>query len=55
MTLAGLVLDRLGRLPVPGDELELEGWRITVLSVREHAIRRLRLDPLRPRDGGGGE
>jgi putative hemolysin len=54
VTLAGLVLQRLGRLPSEGDQLELEGWRITVLSVREHAIDQVRLDPLSPATNGPG-
>ncbi|HSJ46962.1 MAG TPA: hemolysin family protein [Euzebyales bacterium] len=50
VTLAGLILDRLGRLPAVGDQLELEGWRITVLAVREYAIQQVRLDPRPPTD-----
>ena len=42
-TAAGLVLDRLGRLPRPGTELVVEGWRITVLEMEGRRIRRLRL------------
>lgn len=50
VTLAGLILDRLGRLPAAGDQLELAGWRITVLAVREYAIQQVRLDPRPPDD-----
>ncbi|WP_445681166.1 hemolysin family protein [Radicibacter daui] len=42
-TAAGLVLDRLGRLPQPGTELMVEGWRITVLEMEGRRISRLRL------------
>ena len=45
VTIAGLILDQLGRLPAAGDQLVLAGWRITVLAVREHAIQQVRLDP----------
>ncbi|MGI5158850.1 hemolysin family protein [Microbispora sp. CA-102843] len=32
-TLAGLVMARLGRLPVPGDEVEVDGWTLRVDTV----------------------
>ena len=32
-TIAGLVADRLGRLPVEGDSCSLPGWQLTVLEV----------------------
>ena len=35
-TVAGLVADRLGRLPEPGEYCELPGWRLTVLTVDRH-------------------
>ena len=35
-TIAGLVADRLGRLPGRGDTVELPGWRLTVLEVDRH-------------------
>lgn len=45
-TVAGLVLDRLGRIPqAPGDVVEVEGWRLEVLALERHAIVRLRLSP----------
>ncbi len=50
VTVAGLVLDHLGRLPGPGDELDVEGWRITVLGVQHHAIQQVRLVPHAPAD-----
>lgn len=44
-TIAGLVLDRLGRIPdEPGDEVVVAGWKITVLSVQDRAITRLRAE-----------
>jgi CBS domain containing-hemolysin-like protein len=42
-TLAGLVLARLGRIPEVGDELRVDGWRITVLLMDRHRIAELRL------------
>ena len=37
-TVAGLVLDRLGRVPVPGDETTIDGWRLQVRAVRRRAV-----------------
>ncbi|MEQ8842045.1 MAG: hemolysin family protein [Acidimicrobiales bacterium] len=37
-TIAGLVLDRLGSIPAPGDETTVDGWRLTVRAMRGHAI-----------------
>lgn len=50
VTLAGLILDRLGQLPAVGDQLELEGWTLTVLDVHDHAIQQVRLHPRPPTD-----
>jgi putative hemolysin len=45
-TLAGLVLDRMGRIPGKGETVEVDGWRLEVLDVENHAITRVRLVPL---------
>jgi putative hemolysin len=45
-TVAGLVLDRLGRLPDKGESVQIDGWRLDVLAVERHAITRLRLAPI---------
>jgi CBS domain containing-hemolysin-like protein len=42
-TLAGLALDRLGRIPVVGDEVRVDGWRLTVMRMDRHRIAELRL------------
>jgi putative hemolysin len=44
-TVAGLALDRLGRLPEPGDTVRVDGWQLEVLAVEHRAITRLRLIP----------
>ena len=44
-TLAGLVLDRMGRIPGEGETVEVDGWRLEVLDVENHAITRVRLVP----------
>jgi putative hemolysin len=42
-TIAGLILYRLGRLPVGGETVEVEGWRLTVEEVDGRAITKVRL------------
>ncbi|MFD7664224.1 hemolysin family protein [Streptomyces sp. NPDC059788] len=42
-TLAGLLAARLGRIPEPGDEVGVAGWRLTVLAVRRHRAERVRV------------
>jgi CBS domain containing-hemolysin-like protein len=42
-TVAGLVLERLGRIPDVGDEVQLDGWRLTVLRMDRRRIADLRL------------
>jgi putative hemolysin len=44
-TIAGMVLEQLGRLPDPGTVLDVEGWRVEVLSRRGNAIGELLLTP----------
>jgi len=48
-TLAGMVVARLGRIPEVGDEVRVDGWRITVLSMDRHRVAELSLR--RPGDG----
>ncbi|MEW5699055.1 TerC family protein [Pseudomonas synxantha] len=45
-TLAGLVMSLLDRLPVVGDSLEYEGWRLTVAAVEERRVTQVCLSPL---------
>jgi CBS domain containing-hemolysin-like protein len=40
-TVAGLVLERLGRIPVTGDTVDVEGWRLTVTTMDRHRIAEL--------------
>ncbi len=42
-TVAGLVLQRLGRIPDTGDEVEVDGWRLTVMRMDRRRIADLRL------------
>jgi CBS domain containing-hemolysin-like protein len=45
-TLAGLVMSLLDRLPVVGDSLEHEGWRLTVAAVEERRVTQVHLVPM---------
>jgi putative hemolysin len=48
-TVAGLVLDLLGRVPeAPGDRVEVQGRTIEVLEVDGRAITRVRIGPAEP-------
>jgi CBS domain containing-hemolysin-like protein len=59
-TLAGLVLDRLGRVPDVGDRVDVDGWHVEVTRMDGHRIDRVRLqapahahrDPGRGPDAG---
>ena len=42
-TLAGLVLDRLGRIPVPGEMVTVDGWRIEVVAMDRLRIATVRV------------
>ncbi|KOO84350.1 MULTISPECIES: TerC family protein [Stenotrophomonas] len=46
MTISGLVLEQLGRLPDIGDAVEVAGVRITVLAMEKRRIARLRVERL---------
>ncbi|WP_329320384.1 hemolysin family protein [Streptomyces sp. NBC_01262] len=50
-TVAGLVADLLGRIPVPGDVAQLPGWELRVREVSHHRAERVRL----VRVGEGGD
>jgi CBS domain containing-hemolysin-like protein len=42
-TLAGLVATELGRIPIEGDSVEVDGWRIDVVDASGHRVARARL------------
>jgi len=46
VTIGGLLLERLGRIPEVGEDVEVEGWRLTVTGREEQAVTEVRLDPL---------
>ena len=52
-TVAGLVMDRLGRVPVLGDRVHIDGWSIEVAAVEGRAVTRLVLTEAGPADAVG--
>ncbi|MGQ7815660.1 TerC family protein [Metapseudomonas furukawaii] len=44
-TVAGLAMSLLDRLPAKGDALEVEGWKLEVIEVKERRVNRLLLTP----------
>lgn len=45
-TLGGLIMDRLGRLPRPGDVVEEEGWKLRVTSTDGRRVSEVELSPI---------
>jgi CBS domain containing-hemolysin-like protein len=45
-TLAGFVQEKLGRAPQPGDAVEVPGFTLSALEIRDGKIRRLRGEPV---------
>ncbi|MEU5810445.1 hemolysin family protein [Streptomyces sp. NPDC047718] len=55
-TLAGLVATALGRIPVVGDRVDLDGWQLDVVDASGHRAARVLLHaPAGPRQDPGGE
>jgi putative hemolysin len=50
-TIGGLVMDRLERVPRPGDEVVVAGVRLRVLDVSGQAVARVRLAGMEQRSG----
>lgn len=45
-TVGGFVMAQVGRVPEVGDEVELDGWRLRVLSMDRRRVDRVRLTPV---------
>ncbi|MBB3664792.1 MULTISPECIES: hemolysin family protein [Prauserella salsuginis group] len=43
-TIAGLILERLGRIPDAGDAVDIDGWRLTVTEMDRHRIAEVRVE-----------
>jgi CBS domain containing-hemolysin-like protein len=48
-TVGGLMLDLVGRVPDPGDSVEVDGFRLTAVDVRGRRIGRVRIERTRTR------
>ncbi len=44
-TLSGFIYHRLNRVPRRGEHLEIDGWRIEVIQMDRHRIKKVRLTP----------
>jgi CBS domain containing-hemolysin-like protein len=44
VTLAGLVLERLGHIPAPGQSVDVRPYRLTVLTREGRRVARVRVD-----------
>jgi putative hemolysin len=47
-TLGGFIYGEIGRVPVEGETVEVEGWTLAVEQVLGRRIRRVRISPSRP-------
>jgi CBS domain containing-hemolysin-like protein len=58
-TVGGLMLDLVGRVPDPGDSVEVDGFRLTAVDVRGRRIGRVRIErtgaPTEDDGDGGGD
>ena len=54
-TLAGLILARLGHIPIVGETVEFEGRRFEVVGMDRHRIARVRVDPISAAEGEGSD
>jgi putative hemolysin len=57
LTIGGLIASRLGRIPRPGEEVEVEGVNIRVVESDARAVRKVsvKYDGLLRAEGSGGE
>ncbi|MFC4397754.1 hemolysin family protein [Arthrobacter sedimenti] len=53
-TVAGFMMDRLGRLPTAGDRVQIPGYVLTVLSMERLRIARIRVTPVTNHPGSTG-
>jgi CBS domain containing-hemolysin-like protein len=46
-TIAGLILERLGKIPAEGDAAEVDGWRLTVTTMDKRRVAEVEVAPVR--------
>ena len=49
-TVAGLLLENLGRIPIVGDSVTVVGWKIEVREMERHSITEVALTEVAPID-----
>lgn len=54
-TAGGIVYAALGRVPTPGEQVTVAGFRVTVEKVEKRRIRRLRFERPAPPPAAGAE
>jgi CBS domain containing-hemolysin-like protein len=52
-TLAGLIANELDRIPVPGDQITVDGWQFDVETVAHHVAERVQITGPVPSDDAG--
>ena len=52
-TVAGLILDRLGRVPEPNESIEINDYRMDAMEVAQNAITRVRIERIGGESSGG--
>ena len=52
-TVAGLMLDRLGRVPEPSESIEINDYRLDAMEVAQNAITKVRIARIGETPGGG--
>ncbi|MPZ92146.1 MAG: DUF21 domain-containing protein [Actinobacteria bacterium] len=52
-TVAGLILDRLGRVPEPNESIEINDYRLDAMEVAQNAITRVRIERVGGEPSGG--
>lgn len=50
-TLSGLIVSHLETLPMPGTDLDIEGYTMRIELVRDNVVRRVRVEAPRPPEG----
>ena len=53
-TVGGLVYSELGRVPKPGEEFQVEGFRVVVEQVIRRRVRRVYFERLTQQPAAGG-
>jgi CBS domain containing-hemolysin-like protein len=46
-TIAGLILERLGKIPAEGDAAEVDGWLLTVTTMDKRRVAEVEVAPVR--------